>query len=96
LAIATGDGRFLLRTRPQVDLNVTVIEKGPGETVQRIRDPNRGIGRVPARLPEAAPERKLLDGCDPSFSPVAAPSLSHISGRCIADVGHTPKFAAFT
>jgi len=24
-----------------------------------------------------------MEGCDPSFSPVAAPSLAHHTGRCV-------------
>ena len=36
------------------------------------------------REPKAPTPRKLLDGCEPSFSPVAAPSMAHHSGRCVA------------
>ena len=100
------DGRVLFRTDPQS--NVTVIAKGVFLPKVTIREPNeparepsrpvrelgRGVDRAPARVPEAAPERKLLDGCDPSFSPVAAPTLSHITGRCIAELKGTQKLAA--
>jgi hypothetical protein len=94
VTVATGDSRFLLRLHPRS--NVTVIEKGLGsptmnvgrpsyKPARSIREPGSGADRIPARLPEASPERKKLpDGCDPSFSPVAAPALSHITGRCIA------------
>jgi hypothetical protein len=99
--VAGGDLRVLIRTNPA---NVTVITKVPGlkatqpsESAKKlgstVREP---VGADPARLrtPEAVPQRKLLDGCDPSFSPVAAPSLAHITGRCIAQLKGAPKLAA--
>ena len=26
---------------------------------------------------------RLMDGCDPVFSPVTTPSMAHVSGRCV-------------
>jgi hypothetical protein len=36
------------------------------------------------RKPPNRRERKIPIGCEPSFSPVAAPSLAHHTGRCMA------------
>jgi hypothetical protein len=85
LVVASGDRRAMPRLDPT---NVTVITKGAPAPKADVR---RGI---PVRAPESAPHRKLLDGCDPSFSPVAAPSLSHITGRCIAESQGATKLAA--
>ena len=87
--------------------NVTEIGKGAGSpkliirstrepvpgTNPVVRGPGRGVDTPPV-LPAAVPERKLPDGCEPSFSPVASPALSHITGRCIADAAPTRKFAS--
>src|SRR5262245_37763968 len=92
--VASGDHSLLFRTNPA---NVTVIVKGPAKAVTRPSEPTQQLGRSirePVGAPEAAPQRKLLDGGDPSFSPVAAPSLSHITGRCIAQTEGATKFAA--
>jgi hypothetical protein len=32
----------------------------------------------------SAPPRRVPFGCDPAFSPVAAPEFAHIFGRCMA------------
>jgi hypothetical protein len=99
--VASGDHGILFRTDPA---NVTVIVKGPAKAVTRPSEPTQQLGRsirepgrvdpTPVGAPEATPQRKILDGCDPSFSPVAAPSLSHITGRCIARTEGATKFAA--
>lgn len=34
---------------------------------------------------------KVPFGCEPSFSPVAAPSLAHHTGRCMAGIDATPR-----
>src|SRR5512139_1284960 len=36
------------------------------------------------RKPSGPSEKqRIMDGCDPLFSPVTTPSMAHISGRCI-------------
>ena len=37
------------------------------------------------RKQPADPSQKLriMDGCDPVFSPVTTPSMAHVSGRCV-------------
>jgi hypothetical protein len=87
------DGRELFRT-DRVS-NVTIVSKGvtlPELTVREhasstikpvpveVRDQARDGGKSPA------PRRKVPLGCEPSFSPVAAPSMAHHTGRCMAEI----------
>jgi hypothetical protein len=51
----------------------TVSRKVP---LQRVKDPAR-----PVR--DQSDKRILMDGCEPSFSPVTVPSMAHIAGRCV-------------
>jgi hypothetical protein len=39
--------------------------------------------RVPnsPRTPEPKPQ-KIMDGCEPLFSPVVVPAMAHLAGRC--------------
>jgi len=37
--------------------------------------------------------RKRPAGCDPAFSPIAAPQLGHIFGRCITSIESPTRFA---
>ena len=87
------EGRELFRTDPLN--NITIITKGlqlPEVTVRQ--DSSSAVKPVPVRdLQEQARDRtkptrsrtpKVPLGCEPSFSPVAAPSLAHHTGRCMA------------
>jgi hypothetical protein len=86
------DGRELFRTDPLN--NITVVTKGlqlPEVTVRQ--DSSSVVKPVPAdvlqeqardRKPKSPRDRKVPIGCEPSFSPVAAPSLAHHTGRCMA------------
>jgi hypothetical protein len=84
------DGRELFRTDPL--RNVTVVSKGlvlPSVTVRE-----RGDSQVtPLPMPDppsAVPARKPAGpafGCESSFSSVAAPSMAHHTGRCMASLG---------
>ena len=65
----------------------TTVAPVPGMivTVNRTRKGDR----APALKTEQTRDRKspspsktVMDGCDPSFSPVASPSLAHLTGRC--------------
>jgi hypothetical protein len=38
--------------------------------------PREPVRPVPVR-------RQLLPGCEPSFSPITAPAMAHIAGRCV-------------
>ena len=47
---------------------------GPSPTALRPDPVNGPVPAKPPRVPEA---------CDPAFSPIAAPSLAHVIGRCL-------------
>lgn len=85
------DGRELFRTDPLN--NTTVMTKGlqlPEVTVRQYS--SSAVRTVPINeIREQARDRKPAPrgpkvpiGCEPSFSPVAAPSLAHHTGRCMA------------
>jgi hypothetical protein len=87
------EGRELFRTDPVN--NVTIMTKGlqlPEVTVRQ--HSSSAVKPVPLdvlhdqqardRKPPTSRERKVPIGCEPSFSPVAAPSLAHHTGRCVA------------
>jgi len=53
-------------------------------TVNRARKGDRApMPMEQARERKEPAKKKLMEGCDPSFSPVAAPSLAHLTGRCV-------------
>jgi hypothetical protein len=74
-------------TQPSSGAKMTVAPvPGIQVTVNRARKGDR----APVSTFEQARERKegpatkkLMEGCDPSFSPVASPSLAHHTGRCV-------------
>jgi len=33
--------------------------------------------------PNKPGKRKIMDGCDPMFSPVTVPAMAHVAGRCV-------------
>lgn len=83
------DGRELFRTDPLK--NVTVVAKGlvlPSVTVRERGDSQVTPLRMPI-APSAVPAREPTGpvfGCESSFSPVAAPSMAHLTGRCMASL----------
>lgn len=48
------------------------VKKMPLETA---RDINKN--------PEPKNQPRIMDGCDPLFSPVTVPALAHVAGRCV-------------
>ena len=86
-------GRELFRTDPVS--NVTVITKGVMLPKVTVRQNSGAVVRpMPIEVPrEQAREQKaptpgpakLPFACEPSFSPVAQPSMAHHTGRCMAD-----------
>jgi hypothetical protein len=48
------------------------VKKAPAETA-----------REPRPIREQTDKRRIMDGCDPLFSPVTVPSLAHVAGRCV-------------
>jgi hypothetical protein len=60
---------------PGIVVTVNRARKGdraPPQKIEQARDRK-----------EPSPSKTLMDGCDPSFSPVASPSLAHHTGRCV-------------
>jgi hypothetical protein len=53
----------------------------PASVAAKRKNPVRTIREAPSD-PETA-KRKLLEGCEPMFSPVAVPQAAHLAGRCI-------------
>ena len=62
-----------------ITINVNRARKGD-------REPMRGQ-QVPTGKP------KLPAGCEPAFSPIAAPAMAHHTGRCIAATASFRKAA---
>jgi hypothetical protein len=89
---------------PNTPMNdVTTVAKNlnnnlPGLTVRHHHN-ERVVRPAPVEVIPAQPPgdrkprtRKVPLGCEPSFSPVAAPSLSHHTGRCVADLQAATTF----
>lgn len=73
-------------TQPASGVKTTVAPvSGIQVTVNRARKGDRAPMPIEqARERKDVPtQKKLMEGCDPSFSPVAAPSLAHHTGRCV-------------
>ena len=39
--------------------------------------------RETIKNPAPGEKPRIMDGCDPMFSPVTMPSMAHLAGRCI-------------
>lgn len=48
------------------------VKKAPTETA-----------RETVKNPAPGEKPRLMDGCDPMFSPVTTPSMAHLAGRCV-------------
>jgi hypothetical protein len=55
-------------TQPQ-----TIAQKKPASETAR--------EMIPSTDPND--KRRIMDGCDPMFSPVTVPAMAHIAGRCV-------------
>jgi len=55
-----------------VEPRTIAVKKAPTETA-----------RETVKNPEQAGKPRLMDGCDPMFSPVTVPSMAHLAGRCV-------------
>ena len=87
------DGNELFRTDPVN--NVTIVTKGVQLPEVTVRQHSRStvkpvpINEIREQTREEKPRArgpKVPVGCEPSFSPVAAPSLAHHTGRCVANL----------
>ena len=56
-----------------VESRTIAVKKAPTETA-RETGKNRERGEKP----------RIMDGCDPMFSPVTMPSMAHLAGRCVS------------
>jgi hypothetical protein len=71
-------------TQPSSGVKSTVAPvPGIQVTVNRARKGDRAPMEQARERKEAPATKKVMEGCDPSFSPVAAPSLAHLTGRCV-------------
>jgi hypothetical protein len=55
-----------------VEPRTIAVKKAPTETA-----------RDTIKSPEQSGKRRIMDGCDPMFSPVTVPALAHVAGRCV-------------
>ena len=56
-----------------VEPRTIAVKKAPTETAREI-----------VKNPEQSAKPRILDGCDPMFSPVTTPSMAHLAGRCVS------------
>lgn len=98
------NGRVLFRTDPLS--NMTVVAKGVALPSVTIRDSwqstvqpmpaDLGTAPTDAASPAVAREKqpKVLEGCDPAFSPLVGSTHANYSGRCLASNTSAAKFAS--
>ena|SRR5690349_7344044 len=55
-----------------VDPRTIAVKKAPTETARETIKPEPGA------------KPRIMDGCDPMFSPVTVPSMAHLAGRCVS------------
>ncbi len=79
------DGRLLFQTDPVS--NVTVVSKGFVLPQLTVRETTHSTP-TPLEAPHAPQEPQnapaIPIGCEPLASPIAAPRLSHLAGRCLS------------
>ena len=80
------DGRLLFQTDPVS--NVTVVSKGFVLPQLTVRETSRSMP-TPLEAPHPPQEPQTTGpaipiGCEPLASPIAAPRLSHLAGRCLS------------
>ena len=79
------DGRLLFQTDPVS--NVTVVSKGFLLPQLTLRETSHSTP-TPLEAPHAPQEPQngpaIPIGCEPLASPIAAPRLSHLAGRCLS------------
>jgi len=92
LPAAEGIGAAKKEASPLVQVNraskgnrlvhpLTVVVRKPA-----VRAPREPISMREPVPPPAKPEgkpQKIMDGCEPLFSPVVVPSMAHLAGRCV-------------
>jgi hypothetical protein len=71
---------------------MTIATKVPGARTESAPPPSNNR-QVPNENARQDKPKKLLVGCDPSFSPVTTPSMANVTGRCLAALDHPSKVA---
>jgi hypothetical protein len=66
----------------------SVIDVNRGAKGDRLVAPRTiAVKKTPAEtareLPDQIGKRRIMDGCEPMFSPVTVPSMAHLAGRCV-------------
>jgi hypothetical protein len=66
----------------------SVIDVNRGAKGDRLVAPRTiAVKKAPAEtareLPDQIGKRRIMDGCEPMFSPVTVPSMAHLAGRCV-------------
>ncbi|HWM45540.1 MAG TPA: hypothetical protein VNR11_01350 [Xanthobacteraceae bacterium] len=67
---------------------LTILDATP-----RARPAPPAPSRTPVLTGGGQPGAKRPAGCDPAFSPITAPQLGHLFGRCVTDVPGTTRLA---
>jgi hypothetical protein len=87
------EGRILFRNDPLT--NTTIVTKNVDLPEVTVRDPDGIAARpVPVEAPPRADRPRPPVGCDPSFGPLADPSLRGLTGRCLTSTASVQTFAA--
>jgi len=61
-----------------------VNRKNKGDREVTVRDARVPMPAQPKRKPAMVTEPKILEGCDPAFSPLTASPKNNFAGRCVA------------
>jgi hypothetical protein len=77
------EGRLLYRHDPRGAMTIV----GKGVILPAVNGARRAPTMQPAPLSRPAPRQKLPLGCEPAFSPVVAPAMADMAGRCISRLG---------
>ena len=75
--------------------NTTIAAKNLDLPEVTVRDPDAvAVRPVPVEASPRAERPRLPVGCDPSFGPLADPSLRGLTGRCLTSTASVQTFAA--
>ena len=87
------EGRILFRNDPLT--NTTIVTKNLDLPEVTMRNPDGvAVRPVPVEASPRAERPRLPVGCDPSFGPLADPSLRGLTGRCLTSTASVQTFAA--
>lgn len=72
---------LVIAPAPTAAAQTVVNRTKKGDRELTVRDARRPATITPAA---AAKEQKILEGCDPAFSPLMAPAKNNFANRCLA------------